>query len=77
MGGSLSKIKLRGQEVIRDFQLIAEETDFFWLGFKVFPLWVGEDKIEYPNSPLNEFDFVLPTIADVFPVDLAVEPTGV
>src|SRR5260370_31856960 len=72
----LSVIDLRGKEMIRDFQLIAEEADFFRLGFKVFPLRVGEDKIEHPDTPLDVFDFVLPAVADVLAVDLAVEPAG-
>jgi hypothetical protein len=37
---------------------------------------VGEDEIEHCDAPLNKFDLVLPTIADVFPVDLAIEPAG-
>src|ERR1017187_3477389 len=76
LGGSLSVIDLRWKEVIRDFQSIAEEADFFGLGFQVFPLRMGKDKIEHSNTPLDVFDFVFPAIADVLAVDLAVEPAG-
>ena len=57
----------------RDLHLIAEEADFFGLGFKVVMPLIQEDEIEHSDAPLNEFDFVLATIANVLPVDLAVE----
>ncbi len=62
--------------MIRDFQSVAEKTDFFGLGFQVFALRVGEDKIEHSDTPLNIFDFVFATVADVLAVNLAVEPAG-
>jgi hypothetical protein len=62
--------------VIRDRQSVAEEADFFRLGFEVLPLRVGEDKIEHSDTPLDVFDFVFPAIADVLVVDLAIEPAG-
>src|SRR5271155_515745 len=76
LGSSLPVIDLRGKEVNRDFQLIAEKTDFFRLGFQVLPLRVREDKVEHCDAPMDVFDFVLPTIADVLAVDLAVETAG-
>src|SRR5271157_4692464 len=74
LGSFLAVIDLRGKEVIWDFQLIAEIADFFRLGFEVSPVRVGEDIIEHCDAPLNVFDFVLPAIADVLAVDLAVQP---
>src|SRR6266851_4836978 len=71
--GSLSVVDLRRKEVNRDLQLVTEEADLFRLRFQVFPLRVREDKIEHSDAPLDVFDFVLPAIADVLAVDLAVE----
>jgi hypothetical protein len=34
------------------------------------------NKIEDSNAPLDVFDFVLPTVADVLAVNLVVEPAG-
>jgi hypothetical protein len=34
---------------------------------------VGENIIEHSDAPLNVFDFVFPTVANVLAVDLAVE----
>jgi integrase len=59
--------------VIGDFQLIAEIADFFRFGLEVLPLRVGENIIEHSDAPLNVFDFVFPTVANVLAVDLAVE----
>src|SRR5260370_35686005 len=73
LGGSLSVVGLRRKEVIRNLQLVTEEGDLFRLRFQVFPLRVREDKIEHSDAPLDVFDFVLPAIADVLAVDLAVE----
>src|ERR1700733_4094337 len=70
---SLSVVDLRRQEVIRDLQLIREIADFFGFRFEVLPLRVRENIIEHSDTPLNEFDFVLATIANVLAVDLAVE----
>ena len=67
---------LRGQKVTRRFQLITEKADLFRFGFQVPVLWVGKDKIEDSDAPLDVLDFVLPAIADVLAVDLAVEPAG-
>jgi len=72
LGGSLSVVDLRGKKVNRDLQLIAEIAHLFWLAFKVFPLRLGEDKIEDSNAPLNVFYFVFPAVAKVLPADLAV-----
>jgi hypothetical protein len=69
-------IDLRGQKVTRSFQLIAEKTDLFRLGFQVPIPWVGKHKIEDSKAPLDVFDFVLPPVANVLAVDLAIEPAG-
>src|ERR1700734_2172206 len=76
LGSSLPVIDFRGKEVNRDFQLIAEKADFVPLGFQVLPLRVREDKVEHSDAPMDVFDFVLPAIADVLAVDLAVEAAG-
>src|SRR5216684_2913930 len=73
LGSFLAVIDLRGKEVIGDFQLLAEIADFFRFGFDVLPLRVGENVVEHSDAPLNVFDFVFPTVANVLAVDLAVE----
>ena len=73
LGGFLSVVNLRGKKVRRDLQVI-EIPHLFWFGFKVFPLGVGEDKIEDSDAPLNVFEFVFPAIAKVLAADLAVQP---
>lgn len=76
LGSSLSVIDLRGKEVVRDFQLIAEKADFFRLGFKVLIPLVQENEIEHPNAPLDVLDFVFAAVANVLAIDLAVEAAG-
>src|ERR1700676_5083186 len=73
---SVSVIDLRGHKVTRNFELITEKADLFWLGFQVLVLRIGKDKIEDSDAPVNVFDFVLPAVADVLAVDLPVEPAG-
>lgn len=73
-GGLLSVIYFRRQKVIRNLQLVAEKANFFRLGLEVFPLRVGQDKIEHSDASLNKFNFVLPAIADVLAVDLVIDP---
>ena len=67
-------VDLRRKEVNRNLQSVTEETDLFRLRFQVFPLRVGKDKIEHSDASLDVFDFVLPAIANILAVDLAVEP---
>jgi len=62
-GFSVPVVNLRGKKVRRDLQVI-EIPHLFWFGFKVFPLGVGEDKIEDSDAPLNVFEFVFPAIAE-------------
>ena len=76
LGALLSVIDFGGKEVNADLQLIAEITHLFQFGFKVFPLGMGEDKIEDSDTPLNVFEFVFPAVAKVLPADLAVPLSG-
>src|SRR5580704_10066592 len=75
-GSFLPVIDLRGNEVNRDLQLVAEKTEFFRLGFQVLPLRVRENKVEHSDAAMDVFDFVLPAIANVLAVDLSVEAAG-
>jgi hypothetical protein len=70
---SLSVVDLRGKEAIGDLQLIREKADFFGLGFKVLMPLIQEPEIEHSDAPLNEFNFLLATIANVLAIDLAVK----
>ncbi|PYT52424.1 MAG: hypothetical protein DMG43_11780 [Acidobacteria bacterium] len=72
LGGLLSVVNLRGKEVNGDLQLVAEMAHFFVLCLKVFPLRMGEDKVEYSDAPLDVFDLVFPAIAKVLPANLTV-----
>ena len=72
LGRLLSVINLHGKKVNRDLQMIAEIAHLFRFGFKVFPLRMGEDKIEDSDAPLDVFDFVFPAVAKILPADLAV-----
>src|SRR5579863_5117136 len=74
LGGALSVIGLGGQKVARHLQLLAEKADLFWLGFKVRPVLIGEDKVEYGDALPYELDFMLAAIAKVLASDLAIEP---
>src|SRR5271155_1082391 len=76
LGSLLAVVDLRGKEVIRDLQLIAEESDFFRLGLKVLMPLIQENEIEHSDAPLNEFDFVLAAVANVLLVNLAVKTPG-
>src|SRR6267154_2615374 len=51
LGSFLSVVDLRGKELIRDLQLIAEKARLFRLGFKVLIPLVQEDKIEDSDAP--------------------------
>ena len=62
--------------MLQDIQLIAEKADFFRLGFKVLMPWVQKNEIEYGDASLDEFDLVIPAIADVLAFDLPIEPAG-
>src|SRR6266481_5528809 len=74
LGSFLPVVNLRGKQVNRDLQLVTEIAHLFRFSFKVFPLRMGEDKIEDSNAPLDVFEFVFPAVAKVLPTDLAVQP---
>jgi len=41
----------------------AEIAQLFRFGFEVLALWMGQDKIEDSDTPLNVFELVFPSVA--------------
>src|ERR1700728_1669745 len=75
-GGLATQVESGRKIVLLDVQSPAKEADLFWLGFKVLIPVIQENEIEHSDAPLDVFELVFPTIADVLAFDLPIEAAG-